>query len=179
MPTTTMVPTEVPSPPTDLPILTVITLQADDGRSFEGAPWELYAPTASQTTSGVYASGVVGRGNRIEIVDVPQGEYRLVVSPAGYEALELEVAIGSTDSTHVEKVIAIRRHSSPGSSEMPDPPVPPQRVSVTAPVVTGLPHTGAYMPGASEGGSVRMIVLTTLSLLFAGFACRRAIRVQE
>ncbi|MCO5224748.1 MAG: hypothetical protein M9953_05375 [Thermomicrobiales bacterium] len=79
----TQVATEAPSVQT-----TNVTLTIDaGGTDLTGAPWKLYADLASMAALTEYASGTVGAGNTIVIPNVIDGNYTLVISPAGMDPI--------------------------------------------------------------------------------------------
>lgn len=138
-------------------VTTVIKLEAPDNQDLSGAPYDLYAPVASQVAVQPYLSGTVGPGNRIELVSLPRATYRLVVQPAGMASIELIVDVGSVDTEMVLKV----GPSGDGSDgaipvvnerEHPANPDTANRVATTvtendAILVTGLPSTGVPATG--------------------------------
>lgn len=139
----------------------VIVINASDGSSLEGAPFDLYAPLASQSTMQPYLSGVVGQGNTIRLERMPAGQYRLVIRPEGLQPIDLTIPVDTADSevvVHVESILQIGRENPNNPS--PVLTGPPASImsdgtagsigmgnDVESPVmVTGLPDTGVNPP---------------------------------
>jgi hypothetical protein len=93
--------------PTSGPNQQTITVRIvmPNGEDIAGAPWDLYAPVASQVAVQPYRSGVVGAGNTIELIDLPHGSCQLVIRPEGSDPVEVALVIDSTSGDG-----GVRRH---------------------------------------------------------------------
>ncbi|MCO5225392.1 MAG: hypothetical protein M9953_08655, partial [Thermomicrobiales bacterium] len=145
---------------------TIVRIEVPEGVSLEGAPFALFAPTASQIAMGAYAEGVVGPGNTIVLFDLPAGEYRLVIYPEGQDPLELPLAVSEES-----EVLTLQVDDPSGT---PDPTTEPTGTATTEPTATSpgenptatptevstvaaLPATGTGQSGFSGFGLASML----------------------
>lgn len=165
--------------PTSAPNVQTVTVRIvmPNGESIQGAPWDLYAQSASQAAVQPYLSGFVGPNNTIALVNLPRGEYRLVVRPTGMAPIEVMVTV-----TGESAEIVVQLAGSPGATGTPvqETVTPTQPTTSTAtstattgPTVAALPNTGA--------GSANMMPMTVLisaagivAIMFSAFVLRRS-----
>ncbi len=171
-PTSTVPVTETPSPTsTTAPEQkeTLVRVETSDGSSLEGANWSLFAPIATQQGEGAYLTGTLDAANTALLIDVPAGEYRFVVAPAGVDSQEFLITI-TDESQEIVVQFAV--------AGTPEPTVPatPGETATAAPTATstagvsGLPETGS---GAGAGSGFVMIAAIAAGLVaLAGVGLR-------
>ena len=95
-------------------------------------------------------SGVVGANNTVTLRGLIEGQYRIVISPAGMDAIDFTFTVGSEPVTQLLAVV--NADGSVTVSAMQVDPTPTATASTTAPGgstagsssdVSGLPSTGA------------------------------------
>lgn len=182
-------PTEIP---TENPVGNTLTVVVElaNGESIEGAPYSLYAPTASLILEQPYAQGFVGANNTIQITDVIAGQYRLVIEPVGMEPISVTLMVGSDPTTSVRIVVeadgqvTVNNDSAPeptSPTELTEPSLPTEPTGQTDPTssddtgdadtsVTGLPATGV------KADRSHLFVGPMMLLIVASLFCSAVIR---
>ncbi|MCA9833328.1 MAG: hypothetical protein KC435_05240 [Thermomicrobiales bacterium] len=170
-----------------------ILLVISDGGSVVGAPYELYAPTASLAAqSSPYLQGTIGEGNTIDLGEIMVGTYRLVVTASGYETLDTTFVVADEDTQTIElPLVALAtatpspatptttaepatptvtaEPSTPTSTAEPSSPTP---VATTA-VVSSLPNTGS---GVDSVNMATLVLSATAAAFLLGVGLRRRAR---
>lgn len=138
------------------PITLNVTLIPSDGASLEGAPWQFFAPVATQNVgTEPFAVGTVGTNNSITIENLIAGDYRLVVDATGYEQLDTVIEIADGEETHNVRldVIALQpsQTPTPEPTAIPtiEPTVEPTIEPTTAPTEEPTPDASPYATPAS------------------------------
>lgn len=123
-----------------------LVFATSDQASIEGTSFQILSEMASQSTSPVYAEGVIGANNVTVIEGVLAGEYRLVAEPDGYLPIDFAFNVGADEATQevIVEVVAVQVAPTPTS-----PTVEPTATPTS--VVTGLPETGA---GSGSSGTM-------------------------
>lgn len=152
---------------------TIIKVEMPNGESIVDDSWELFAPSASMQ-AGVAAlqSGVVGGNNTITLTGLIAGQYRIVISPAGMDAIDFTFTVGTEPVTELLAVVnadgtvtvtAMQSGPAPTATAT-DTMAPGGSTSGSSSDVSGLPSTGA---GEAQG-TASMWVFATIILLLGG-----------
>jgi hypothetical protein len=151
----------------------LVRIAMPNGENIEGAPWDLYASSASQAAIQPYLSGVVGPNNTIELVDLPHGQYRLVVRPAGMNPMELML---TADGESQDIVLQLPDVPTATGTTVQQTVAPTQATTSTVtagPAVSALPSTGT-----GEASMMPMMVLITagciVTIMMSAFVLRRS-----
>lgn len=176
VPTETVTPTSTPATPTETPTETtvpviketVIRVEMWDGSNIEGTGWSLYAPVASQVMADAYLTGVLDANNSTMFTDLPAGDYRFVVTPAGMSPQEFMVNVTNENQeivVYVPGPVSATPDATPGSTETAAP--------TASGAVTGLPATGTAGSGA---GNVLIVATGLAAVMLMAFGVGIRIR---
>lgn len=156
----------------------VIQIEMPGGASIEGAPFSVFAPMAAQFAAEPYQQGVVGPNNTIVVFDLIEGQYRLVVEPAGMAPFEVVFAVGATQVTEVMVVVDADGNASVAPGQITQTPTAapenggaPATSGGSGDNVSGLPSTGSG--GDQSAMPVMLFALVTVLIGIGGFTVVR------
>ena len=175
--TSTMTPSITPD--VDDGTVTVIQIQMPNGESIEGAPYQLFAPSAAmQAGPAPLQTGVVGANNTITLHGLIEGQYRIVIQPVGMDAIDFTFAVGTDKVTNLLAVV--NADGTVTVTPLQTGPTPTSTAPTTAPggstsgsgdAVSGLPATGA---GEAQASATAWVVAVATALF--GGLCLAVIR---
>lgn len=129
-----------------------------DGADISGAPYSLYAPqVAAQAITTPFLSGFVGANNSIAIDGLIPGQYRLVVTPAGMDPIDILVTVGDQPVTNAVVTVDADGTASVAylvQEETPAATTPAEQPADTTPAAAGQTQSGSSDSAASAGSGV-------------------------
>lgn len=138
------------TPDVDDETVTIIQIEMPNGESIEGAPFQVFAPSAAmQAGPAPLQTGVVGANNTITLNGLIEGQYRIVISPVGMDVIDFTFAVGTEPVTQLLAVV--NADGTVTVTSLQTGPAPTATAPTTAPggsatdsgdSVSGLPSTG-------------------------------------
>lgn len=170
--------------------LLIIQIEMPNGESIEGAPYEIYAPEASQLSGGRYRNGTVGANNIIRELDLIEGHYRVVIEPPGFEVIDFNLVLSTAPVTellavvHDDATVTVteRQVTQPLPTAVPTNAVPADGVSSTsdpgasAPTGTGGSVTGLPSTGSGDSSVIPRLFAVALITALAGLLSVAVVR---
>lgn len=112
-----------------------VTVSMPNDASAADAPWQLYAPQASQVAQPVFADGTVGTDNTFLLPELLPGTYRLVVTVPGFEVYDEPIIIAPDTTGLTVQITAMQVNPT----EEPTQTAEPTATSTEEPTQTAEP----------------------------------------
>lgn len=149
--------------------------------TIEGAPYSIYAPEAAQISGGRYRSGTVGSNNIIREEGLLEGQYRILIEPAGIDPIDFIFSVGASPVTELLAVVEDDGTVTVTQRQAGQPPleelttgVPvvvetqPVPTDASVPTETGGSVTGLPSTGSGDSAIIPRFLAVTLATVLAG-----------